>query len=197
MSAAGATTPLRAGRVGRPPGWWGTVAFIATEGTLFATFVGTYFFLRFNTPHWPPPGEPKPRVDLPLLLAGILVATSVPLSLSARAALGGRRAAAWWALLVAFVLQCAYLGLAAHLFAQDVSKLDPRRDAYASIYETMVGADHAHVLAGLLLDLFLLARLAAKLTPRRVAALRVANLYWRFVIVATVVVALTQVSPSL
>jgi heme/copper-type cytochrome/quinol oxidase subunit 3 len=121
------------------------------------------------------------------------VATSVPVQLAARAARAGRRARAWWALLLAFAVQCGYLAAQLYLFGDDVSKLHPESTAYASIYETLVGAAHAHVCVGLLLDLFLLARL----TAYRLSGLRAVALYWHFVNATTVLVVLTQISPSL
>ena len=65
-------------RRARPNGWWGMALFVATEATLFGTIIGTYFYLRFNNLHWPPPGVPEPKLTLPLVLTGLLVATSVP-----------------------------------------------------------------------------------------------------------------------
>ena len=43
----------------RPAGWWGMVVFVASEATLFGAFIGTYYYLRFKTPAWPPDGIPS------------------------------------------------------------------------------------------------------------------------------------------
>src|SRR5207248_2129754 len=42
----------------RGPGvaFWGMAMLIASEATLFGTFIGTYYYLRFTDIHWPPPG---------------------------------------------------------------------------------------------------------------------------------------------
>ena len=79
----------------------------------------------------------------------------------------------------------------------DLARVRPQGSSYASIYVTLVGADHAHVFVGLLLDLWLLARLATGLTNYRLVGLRVVTFYWHFVNVLTVAVVLTQLSPSL
>ena len=39
----------------------GMAALIASELMLFVAMIGTYFYLRFNTPVWPPPGVPEPK----------------------------------------------------------------------------------------------------------------------------------------
>jgi heme/copper-type cytochrome/quinol oxidase subunit 3 len=79
----------------------------------------------------------------------------------------------------------------------DLDHYSPRTSAYASIYYTLSGAADAHVAVGLLIDLWLLARIASRLTPYRLIGLRVATLYWSVVSVLAVVVFLTQVSPKL
>jgi cytochrome c oxidase subunit III len=183
-------------RVAKPNGWWGMVVFVATEATLFATLIGSYYDLRFKTPQWPPAGVPDPKVALPLILLAVLVATSVPVHLASVFARRGLAGAAVLALLVALVVQSGYLAVQIHLYVDDLHKFTPQGSAYGSIYFTLVGADHAHVAIGLLLDLWVLARLVTGLTNYRVVTVRVVSLYWVFVALLTVAVTLTQVSPS-
>jgi heme/copper-type cytochrome/quinol oxidase subunit 3 len=129
MSAVARAEPAH---LARPNGWWGMAIFVATEATLFGTLIGTYFYLRFNNLHWPPPGTPEPKLTLPLLLTGILVFTSVPMQLAVRAASGGRLSAARAALALAVVLQAGYLGMQLHLFVHDVHEFPPSSSSYAS-----------------------------------------------------------------
>src|ERR671937_2230436 len=164
-------------RLARPNGWWGMAIFVATESTLFGTIIGTYYYLRFNNAHWPPPGVPEPKLTLPLLLTGILVATSVPMQVAASAALGGRLATARAGLLVAAVVQAGYLGMQLHLFVHDVHEFPPSGSSYASIYFTMLGAHHLHVLVGILLSLWFLLRSASGLTEYRMNGLRATSFY--------------------
>jgi heme/copper-type cytochrome/quinol oxidase subunit 3 len=179
-----------------PSGAWGTIAFVATEATLFGTLVGTYFFLRFKNANWPPPGIDTPKVAVPLILTGVLVATSVPIHAAFAAARRGRVRSAWLALLVAFVVQTGYFAMQIHLFADDLHKFSPRDSAYGSIYFTLLGTHHAHVLVGLLLDVWFLLRLLGGLTSYRVKGLRCAAVYWHFVNAAALVVVGTQLSAS-
>jgi heme/copper-type cytochrome/quinol oxidase subunit 3 len=182
-------------RLARPNGWWGMAIFVATESTLFGTIIGTYYYLRFNNAHWPPPGVPEPKLTLPLLLTGVLVATSVPMQVAASAALAGRLVTARAGLLVAAVVQAGYLGMQLHLFVHDVHEFPPSGSSYASAYFTMLGAHHLHVGIGILLNLWLLLRTATGLTSYRVNALRATTFYWHFVNVLALCVLGTQLSP--
>jgi heme/copper-type cytochrome/quinol oxidase subunit 3 len=171
--------------------------FVATEATLFGTLVGTYFYLRFKAVHWPPPGIEAPKLTLPLVLAGVLVSTSVPMHLAFSAAQRSRLGRARLALFVALVVQAGYFGIQIHLYLDDLGKFSPAQAAYASIYFTLVGAHHFHVALGMLLNVWLLLRLATGLTNYRLVALQSTTFYWHFVNVLAVCVVLTQLSPSL
>ena len=184
-------------RLARPNGWWGIAVFVATEATLFGTLVGTYFFLRFDSAKWPPPGVPEPKLTLPIVLTGVLVATSIPVQLAVRAASRGRLGAARAALLLAAVVQAGYLAMQLHLFVHDSHEFPPSGSAYSSIYFTMLGAHDLHVLVGILLSLFILLRTASGLTEYRLTGLRATAFYWHFVNALAIAVVLTQLSPRL
>ena len=183
--------------VAHPNGWWGMAIFVASEATLLGSLLGTYYYLRFKAVHWPPLGTPEPKVLLPLILTGILVATSVPMQVALRSARAGRLAPARLALVVALAVQAAYFGIQIHLFLGDLAKFTPGEHAYGSIYFTLVGAHHTHVAAGLLLDVWLLLRLSTGLTRYRLTALWATTFYWHFVNTLAVLVVLTQLSPAL
>lgn len=192
MNAVARAEPAR---LARPNGWWGMAIFVATEATLFGTLIGTYFYLRFNNLHWPPPGTPEPKLTLPLLLTGILVFTSVPMRLAVTAAERGRLSGARAALGLAVVLQAGYLGMQVHLFVHDVHEFPPSGSSYASCYFTLLGAHHLHVAIGILLNVFLLLRTATGLTTYRLNGLRAAAFYWLFVNILALCVLGTQLSP--
>ena len=183
--------------VARPNGWWGMAIFVASEATLFGALLGTYYYLRFKAVHWPPLGTPEPKVVLPLILTGVLVLSSVPMQAALRAARAGALGPARLALLAALAAQATYFGLQIHLFLDDLAKFTPGEHAYGSIYFTLLGAHHAHVAVGLLLDVWFLLRLATGVTRYRLNGLWAATFYWHFVNALAVVVALTQLSPAL
>jgi cytochrome c oxidase subunit 3/cytochrome c oxidase subunit I+III len=201
-SETGVRTPYVAaaidrGRRAMPGGWWGTLLFLCSEATLFGLLIASYFYLRFYNAQWPPSGVDNPKVLLPVVLTAILIASVVPLFLAVRAARVGRARAAWLLVLLAVVVQAAYLGVQIHEFSSELDKMDPTTSSYASIYFTLLGAHHLHVAVGILAEVFLLARLATGLTNYRLVGLRCIALYWYVVAALGVAVVLTQISPSL
>ena len=199
MEAAG-PAPVGAvekARRAQPSGWWGAALLIATEATLFACLIATYFYLRFRTGEWPLGGIEKPAVTLPLVLTAMLVATTVPMFLSVRAAKRAAVRSAWWLLLLAAAVQATYLGLQIHLMVDDLHSFSPQANAYGSIYYALLATHHAHVAIGLAIDAWLLWKLARGITNYRLIALRVAAFYWYFVATAAIAVVLTQLYPSL
>jgi heme/copper-type cytochrome/quinol oxidase subunit 3 len=170
------------------------VILIATEATLFTALIGTYFYLRFKTTAWPPDGIPEPKALVPLVLVGVLALTSIPMQLAWRAARDGRLAATRLLLLSALVVQSGYFAYSVHDFRSQIDKVPIDRNAYTSIYYTLLGADHAHVFVGLLFSVWLLVKIARGLTTYRVNAAQAITWYWHFVNIATLVVIGTLLS---
>ncbi len=198
MSAFDTSVRIRRARDSAlPNGWWGMAIFVATEATLFGTLVGTYLYLEGRTRLWPPAGVPRPALAAPLLLTALLVLSAVPMVAAGRAARAGNRGTAWRALVIATVLQTVYLAAQVHEYLGQLHQFSPRATAYASIYFTLLAADHLHILVGLVLNCWLLIRLAQGLTRYRVVGLRAAVFYWLAVASITVVVVLVQLSPRL
>ena len=193
VSAVGVRRAV-ATRVGPPAAWWGMVILIASEGMLFAAFVGTYYYLRFTAPAWPPDGIDPPKVLVPAILVACLVATSIPMRAAWLAARAGRVAATRLFVLCALVVQCGYFAYELHDFGDQLNKVAITRDAYSSIYYTLLGADHAHVALGILFNLWLLGKLARGLTIYRANAVQAIALYWYAVNVITIVVIATLLS---
>ena len=167
---------------------WGMAMLVASEATLFGTFVGSYYYLRFESTHWPPLGTPEPRVAGPLIMVGILVSSSIPMQLAANAARRGRLWRTRTMLVWALVVQCAYLAWAIHDYVHQLHRSAPQDNAYTSIYYVLLGADHAHVAIGILLVAWLLWKLVRGLTVYRLNAVQAVAFYWHAVNVLTLIV---------
>ena len=87
------------------------------------------------------------------MLAGALAATSVPMFLAAASARAGRVATTRRMLLLSVLVQAGYLAVQIILFKSDLGDFSPKDTTYGSIYFTLLAADHAHVLIGILLEL--------------------------------------------
>lgn len=197
MSESAAAVPVAAVRRSPPAGWWGMLVLIASEGTLFAVLVASYFYLRFTSPAWPQGGLPEPAALVPLILVACLAAASVPMQLASLAARAGRAAATRLYVTLALAIQAGYLAYEVHDFRDQLHGFGIGRNAYSSIYYTLLGADHAHVALGILFDLWLLAKLTTGLTRYRATGARAIAWYWHAVNAITIVVILTLLSPRL
>ena len=186
--------PVPQQRIGRAAAWWGMTILIASEATLFGVFIGTYYYLRFKTPSWPPDGIPDPKWVIPVILLACLVATSIPMRLASRAVAAGRLGATRLLIAAALVVQAGYFAYEVHDFLDQLHHVDITRDAYTSIYYTLLGADHAHVFLGVLFNVWLLAKLARGLTTYRLNATQAIAWYWHAVNVLTIVVFATLLS---
>jgi|1185.fasta_scaffold329215_2 heme/copper-type cytochrome/quinol oxidase subunit 3 len=173
-----------------PLGWWGVAMLIATEAALFAMLIGSYFYLRFKNNPWPPRGIPEPKIVVPLVLLGVLVLTAYPMWRAVHSATPRR-----WLALALFV-QAGYFAMEVHQFQDDLHHFTPQQHAYGSLYYTLLGADHGHVAVGLLLNLWLLWKLAFGMTEYRRRAIRAIAFYWYAVIVLTIAITLTITSPA-
>ena len=180
-----------------PIGLCGMVLFLATEAALFGLLIVSYYYLRIYARQWPPAGVEEPKVLWPLVLLGVVVATSITMQIASSSARRGARTAAVGALALAFVAQACYLALTLLLFRRDLHDFSPRDNSYGSAYYTLLGVHDAHVALGVLLTAFVLARVARRLTAYRVTAVRAVTLYWHVINAIAIAVTITVLSPSL
>jgi len=201
--SSAAFSAAAAGRVARqrqapPNGWWGMALFLCAEVALFGSLIATYFYLDFQSHGWPPLGIKPPSVVLPLIATAVLVLTTVPMWLAVRASRAGERRAVVMLIALAVVAQACYLALQILLFRHDLRHFTPAGSAYGSIYFTLLGAHHAHVLLGILISLTVLAFVCIRgLTNYWLVGVRIAALYWYVVSALAVLVVFTQLAPSL
>ena len=163
---------------------------VASEATLFGTFIGSYYYLRFES------AALAAARDARAARRGAADHGRDPRrrracrcsSRRTRRGAGGSGRARFcssWALIV----QCGYLVWAIHDYVHQLHVSTPQDNAYSSIYYMLLGADHAHVAVGILLVVWLLWKLAAR--PDDVPAQRRSQavaFYWHAVNLLTLIV---------
>jgi cytochrome c oxidase subunit 3 len=192
------TTPLVRPTGSRANGWWGMVLLIATEATLFAILIASYFYIRFKSPDWPQGGINDPTIGRPLLNNGVLLASIVPMYVAERAVFRGRQALFRLGLGGTFLLLLAYFALQTDSFWTSWHSFKPSENTYASLVYTIVGAHWLHVGAGILLLGFVQLRAwLGHFDAERNVPVQVTVLYVYFVALLAVPVFLTSISPAL
>lgn len=188
-TATAPPSPVPQGPVerGRTIAWWGVVAVIATEATIFVAMLGAYAFVRATSPTWPQGGLEEPKLPVISAFTVVLLASSLPLFVAEHAMAKGRLRTVRICLAITFVLGAAFLANQGREY-QDLH-FGLRDNAYASLFYLITGLHGLHVLVGLLLNLVVQARAATgRLSAERHGMLVVYDLYWHFVDVVWIAV---------
>jgi heme/copper-type cytochrome/quinol oxidase subunit 3 len=164
--------------------WWGMAWLIATEATLFALLIASYWYLRFRSgPVWPPPGIEKPKLDLPLIMSAILWASSIPVHWADKGIQKGKQLRLRLGLLAGFLLGLTFLLL--QIVAEYPHQLTispPSSGAYGTLFFALTGLHGTHVAVGLLLSLWIQARAwRGAFDEHRHVSVQNFAMYWHFV----------------
>ena len=172
---------LPVGSFGRlASGWFGVWCLVATEGSIFAYLIFSYFYLASQAVgQWPPNGLPVLKLAGPNTI--ILLLSSVTLIWAERS--GARRdarARLLGGIALAFIFGCAFVGVQSMEWHNQSVSLTS--GTYGSIYFTLTGFHLAHVVVGLamLLVMFVWAVLGY-FSRERHAPLTIGAIYWHFV----------------
>ena len=161
----------------------GMVVFLASWAMMFSTLFFAYAFLRSRSVTWPPPGSPPLPVLLPAVNTAVMLASSFTFAQGVRAlARGRRRALTPWAL-ATIVLGCVFLALQVVVWRSVAAAgLLHTTGTYGAIFYALTVFHALHVVAGLLILLWVVARsLAGKYTEHNVVNVRVCAMFWHFV----------------
>ncbi|MEV4198253.1 cytochrome c oxidase subunit 3 [Micromonospora globbae] len=192
------TTELPAGR---STGWWGMVMFVATEATLFACLLGSYFYLRFqHGGEWPPGGIEQPRLLRPLVMTAVLLPSSLPIVWAERGIRRGERRRLRVGLAATFLLGLTFLGLQATEYAELLHEFTVTTNAYGSLFYVITGFHGLHVFIGLTMVSWLLSASlrGGSFGARRHDRVRNVAIYWHFVDVVWAAILFTiYLSPRL
>lgn len=172
--------PLPVGSDGKlSGGWWGVLALIVTEGSLFGYLLFAYFYLAAQTEQqWPPTGLPD--LLLPGINTAILLLSSACVWASERCI---RKKTPKWAIAamaLAILLGACFVGM--QLNEWDKKTYGMTSDLYGSLYFTITGFHLCHVMIGLVVLLLLLVWISlGYFDDRRYAAVAIGGVYWHFV----------------
>ncbi len=163
----------------RSGGWWGVLALIVTEGSLFGYLLFTYFYLASQSEqHWPPEGLPV--LLIPSVNTVILLASSVFVWASERFI---QRSLLRWSLAsMGLALGLGVCFVVIQLNEWSKKTYDMTSNLYGSLYFTITGFHMLHVIVGLVILMVLLLWIAlGYFDHRRYAAVSIGGLYWHFV----------------
>lgn len=166
-------------RAGATPILFGTILFLASELLFFGGLFGAYFALRAETTPWPPSG-----VTLETALAAaatvLLVLSSFTFHLGLVAARRERTGGLRVWIVVTIVLGAVFLSMQVYDWLG--LGFEVSSHAYGTMYYAMTGLHGLHVLAGLVLMLVALSRLAdGAYRGGRIDGLHAVGYYWHFV----------------
>jgi heme/copper-type cytochrome/quinol oxidase subunit 3 len=161
-----------------PPGWWGMVCLIITEGALFAYFLFSYFYLASMAPQWPPNRLPELRLAGPNTI--ILLVSSATMWWAERGIKRGDQTRLRVGLLLTAILGVVFLFVQSREYAG--LKFHASSHAYGSLFITITAFHFAHVVVGVLMNLTTQLRAwLGHFTERHHLAVTNTGLYWHFV----------------
>ncbi len=179
-------------------GWWGMVWLIATEATLFAILLASYFYLRFRSPEWPLDHLEPPKMELPLIMTAILWSSSIPVHIAEKGIEKGNQGRLKAGLFFGFLLGAIFLFITVAVeWPETLHEFGPRTNAYGSLFFTITGFHATHVIVGLSVSLWTQARAwqGAYDEMKHVSVQNFA-MYWHFVDVVWLFVLLSvYISP--
>ena len=175
-------------------GWWGMVWLIATEATLFASLLASYFYLRFrHGVEWPPDGIEHPELELPLIMSALLLSSSIPVHFAEAGIKKGKVGALKVGLALGFLLGATFLVLTVAVeWPETLHHFTPRTNVYGSLFFTITGFHAMHVLVGLAMSLWTQVRAhRGAFDGDKHVTVQNFTMYWHFVDVVWIFVFLT------
>lgn len=163
----------------RSAGWWGLIALVVTEASLFGYLLFSYFYLGAQTEqHWPPEGVPK--LLMPSINTVILLSSSVFVWLCERNIKCGLMARSKTMMGIAILLGIAFVAI--QLGEWHDKSYGLTTNLYGSLYFTITGFHMLHVLVGIgVLSMLGLWIVLGYFNDRRAYMVKIGGFYWHFV----------------
>ncbi|MGH2351291.1 MAG: cbb3-type cytochrome c oxidase subunit I [Chloroflexota bacterium] len=177
-------------------GWWAMVHVVLVAAVASATFIFSYYYLLGSASEWPLGGIEAPRLLLPAINTGILLASAAPVYWAERSIRRGNRGGLAIGLAGTFGLGALFLGIQVVEFVS--AGFTPQTNAYGSAFFTVAGYHSTLVLTGLVINgVVQIQNWLGHFTRQRFLAIQNTALFWYYVIVNWLVTALVlYVTPS-
>ena len=172
--------PLPVGARGKNSvGWWGMLCLIATEASLFAYLLFSYYYVAIQRgPSWAPQPHPSLRLSGPNTV--VLLASSVAVWWGEEGVKKGERGRQLVGLAIAIGLGAVFLVVQG--FEWRAKTFNLASGSYGSLFFTITGFHMAHVIAGVAILIAVFGWSAVgTFTPRRHAPVSISSIYWHFV----------------
>jgi heme/copper-type cytochrome/quinol oxidase subunit 3 len=167
---------------GRPLGWWGLMAMIATEAMMFALLFFVNLELRVKADEWPLGGLAGPELKISGLRTLLLLASSIPIHFAERAAERGDFRGVARGLATAWLMGALFLAGHAAEWHTLWKEVTPSTDAYGSVFYTITGLHALHLLVGLIVVGYLwFGSVNGRYATANRAPIHNGALYWHFV----------------
>ena len=167
-------------------GWWAMFITMLADFTAFISLVFGYFFFWTIHTDFPPDPAPGPGVLWPVIAAGLLLGAWALTIFARRWNKHDWSAGLYAALLIAVAL--ATSGGAALLAGPWVTGLDPASHVYPATVWILVIWTASHVVLGLIMQLYCIARrVAGRMTARYDIDISNVALYWHFVAITVAI----------
>lgn len=164
----------------RATGWWGMVALIVTEATLFFMLIFAYFYLRWQSPHWPQDGIALPSFTYIIPATVLLIGSSAPMVWAERCIHRGDERGLRLGFLIAWIMAICFMAL--ELWEWVHLGYGPDKDAYASLFFTITGLHLIHLTVALTFSIYIQVRASLhQFDGQHYLAVENVSLYWHFV----------------
>jgi cytochrome c oxidase subunit III len=173
-------TMLPVGSAGeRSGGWWGCMALIVTEGSLFGYLIFSYLYLATQEgQNWPPEG--LPALGLGIFNTAVLLSSSGFVWFCERCVRRRRLRVGVASMGIAVVLGVLFVCIQLKEWQNHPYGLTAQ--LYSSLYFTITGFHMVHVLVGIVvLAMLLIWTALGYFDEKRCLALSIGGLYWHFV----------------
>jgi len=162
--------------------WWGNLAMMVIEGTMFAMLVATYLYLRTVNLDWPPSTVIKPDLTLPTVNLLIMLLSCIPMVIADKAAKRGNVTAVRIGFAMCIAAGIAVLVIRSMTFANIGYKWSDH--AYGSFVWTAVGLHTMHTVAATgETTLLLIYSLIKRVVKKHLLDFRCTAVYWYFIVI--------------